>query len=141
VGACYEFLELGSEGGTLGEMWLVHRLAETIATIEFLDCLVIEDFVLYLHSRQTADRSGLAPVRITAMLELANFYGIDGNMPLGLTVYKYLAREAKGSITDERLKRWGCWIRGKPHARDAMRLLILHLRKTQQTNARQRVKE
>lgn len=42
------------------------------------------------------------------------------------------ASDAKGVITDERLKRAGLWIKGKPHTRDAIRHLIILLRKEAQ---------
>lgn len=37
--------------------------------------------------------------------------------------------DAKGTITDKRLKLWGLWYPGEPHRNDAMRHLLLWLRK------------
>lgn len=39
------------------------------------------------------------------------------------------ASDAKGVITDDRLKKMDLWVPGKPHARDAIRHLIIALRR------------
>jgi len=82
--------------------------------------LVLEDFIL---RERTNGRSLLSPVRLNSKFE------------------DYVRREApdiqlhlqspsdKSVITDERLKRWGLYMRGQQHARDAERHLVLWLRK------------
>lgn len=84
------------------------------------DC-VIEDFVL---RERTKERNLLSPVRCTAMVRVFMY-----TMDVGCPTYLYSASDAKSTFTDERLQRWGFWTVGKQHARDATRLLLLHLRK------------
>lgn len=38
---------------------------------------------------------------------------------------------AKSTVTDERLKRWGWWVEGQPHARDAVRVAYTWARRRQ----------
>ena len=42
----------------------------------------------------------------------------------------YQASASKGVITDERLRRGGFWVNGYQHGRDAVRILLLHGRKS-----------
>ena len=48
-----------------------------------------------------------------------------------ITALRFTSGTAKSSITDERLRRLGLWVKGthKGHERDAMRLLVLAERK------------
>lgn len=85
------------------------------------DVIVVEDFIL--RPTGNARRSGLSPVRITARLEALAF-----SFDLDLTWVYQQASAAKGVVTDERLKGLGLWVRGAPHARDAIRHLVLYLR-------------
>jgi hypothetical protein len=89
-----------------------------------LNAIVVEDFILRLG---TKDRSLLSPVRLTAMLE----YGlsVDSDLMDLLPIVLQSPSDAKSTITDDRLKLAGMWIRGLPHARDATRHLLLYLRK------------
>lgn len=85
-----------------------------------VDEVVIEDFLL---RQRTMDRSLLSPVRLTAMLQgmLMADQGVDVRTCL------QQPSSAKSVVNDERLKKWGMWIRGKQHARDACRHLALRL--------------
>lgn len=100
--------------------------------------LIIEDFILR-PGKATADREGLSPIRITAMLEGVLMAGAVGTynaaepdwevhaasvMP---RVVKQSPAQAKGFATKERLKRWGQWAVGMQHARDARRHVCLYL--------------
>jgi hypothetical protein len=83
--------------------------------------IVLEDFIL---RERTSDRSLLSPVRLNAKLEDK----FRESMPrVELTLQS--PSNAKTTVTNERLKRWGLWSVGEQHARDATRHLILWLRK------------
>lgn len=45
---------------------------------------------------------------------------------LGITYQS--AAQAKGVVTDKRLKSWGLWVPGQQHARDAIRHAVTYLR-------------
>lgn len=145
------------KSGELGEMmaaaeiaswvagWMI-RSARVMVPVE----LVSEDFVL---RGKQKDRSLLAPVRMLGLIlsELSHQHGTRAHMDRSAGAGKYgvksfrvdyggeftevcpftvqQASEAKGSITDDRLKDWGLWVRGKRHGRDAIRHAVLRWRK------------
>lgn len=80
--------------------------------------VIMEDFVLRLPAK-SMKREGLDPVRVLAVADwvVGQRARIDLQQP----------SQAKGVITDERLKKWGLWIKGSTHKRDAMRHLLLWL--------------
>lgn len=83
--------------------------------------VVVEDFVLRA-DRFERSRNLLSPVRLTAKLE---HY-------LWRTGRKMLLQQpslAKTTVTDDRLKIWGCYVPGMPHARDADRHIITFIRR------------
>lgn len=81
---------------------------------------VCEDFILtHLGS---SDRTGLYPVWIGAAT-----VGILSGSGEPVDVWWQQPSVAKTYATDERLKRWGLWVRGKEHERDACRHLALFL--------------
>lgn len=82
-----------------------------------------EDFVL---RQRTMDRSLLSPVRINAKLSYA-LHGSDIEFDDTQS-----SSDAKSTVTDDRLKRWGLYEPGRPHRNDAMRHLILWLRHLRQ---------
>lgn len=84
--------------------------------------LVIEDFIL---RNRSMDRSMLSPVRVTSAL-LGILVHEDVMDRVNLTFQQ--PSQAKSIATNERLKRWGLWIVGSTHERDAMRHLIVYLR-------------
>ena len=58
----------------------------------------------------------------------ADMWEITVNRPVtqrSCEIYWQTPAQAKGFMTDERLKRAGAWVKGKPHERDAWRHLIL----------------
>lgn len=82
--------------------------------------VVIEDFLV---RERTMDKSLVSPVRVTSGLvqELFNWGGrvtLDYQQP----------SDAKSVVTDARLKKWNLYVDGK-HARDAVRHLVLYLRR------------
>lgn len=85
-----------------------------------LSVVIAEDFVL---RQRTMDRSLLSPVRINAKLDYV-FHESD------IEFYDdQSSSDAKSTVSDERLKRWDLFERGRPHRNDAIRHLILWLRK------------
>lgn len=85
--------------------------------------LVTEGFILGILD---SDPSLLSPVRILAKLDLM----VDEKrlQPEPDDWSEYLASQAKSTVTDDRLRRWGLWTKGSAHERDAQRHMILHLR-------------
>ena len=80
--------------------------------------LVIEDFSLFAAGR---GKDVISSARIGCW--------IAGNVDDVLTPTFYLpGKRGSVSSSDERLRRWGIWDEGKPHARDAMKMVMLHLR-------------
>lgn len=91
--------------------------------------LVIEDFVL--RKMVTMDRNLLSPVRMTAMLEFSCWRGLtclDGELRRW-EASRQSASDAKGVMTDGRLRDLHMYAEGPDHARDAVRHAALHLRK------------
>jgi hypothetical protein len=111
-----------------------HHRAICMALMEILvahDCsvVVVEDFVLRQFT--TMDRAGIGPHGIINMLEVWLY---DIMMPagewLGDVVYQ-TPSQAKGVMTDQRMKSLELWQRGLPHATDAVRHCEVFRRKTQ----------
>lgn len=93
--------------------------------------VVIEDFVLRKFS---AGRDLLAPVRMISRIEqiidLLLEYGYEPEDRQGvLPIFKQMPALAKGTCTDERMRRWGLWTPGKPHGNDALRHAVTFLRR------------
>lgn len=86
--------------------------------------VVNEDFIL-----QTSDqaRHTLAPVRVNAAFDVL----LEGGGSSGVRKVKFLASDAKRTVTDDRLRRWRLYDLGGgvKHRRDALRHNILFLRK------------
>lgn len=81
--------------------------------------VVIEDFIL---RRSEMNRSLLSPVRLG--------FGLVHQMRVdGMRAPVFQSPSDKAVINDERLRKMGLWISGQPHARDAMRHLVLYLRR------------
>lgn len=122
--------------------WKVGARGALVTIQQFMpDVYVYEDFIL-LGGDHSSDREGLDPVRVNAVvdyeLELAalgiGMRGMNDGKAWAPVVVAQTASQAKGVITDDRLKRWGLWysatVKGeKPdHVRDACRHLCLYLR-------------
>lgn len=92
-----------------------------------ISTVVMEDFIL---REGTQDRSLLSPVRLEARTEAYVFEDDE----LEVDVHLQSASDMKRTVTEERLKRWGFWVPGQRHARDALRHLLLYMREaTKQT--------
>ena len=85
------------------------------------DVIAIEDFIL---REMTKGRTLLSPVRLTAILRF-NLW------QLGVldSVVMQQPADAKSTITDKRMRDWGLWNKGMPHVNDAIRHLVLALRR------------
>lgn len=84
--------------------------------------VVVEHFELRTNVR--GDQV-LSPVRLAAMISFLRFLGRMGDSQI---VYQ-TAQMAKTTVTDDRLRRWGYWVKGQDHARDAMRHALTALRR------------
>jgi hypothetical protein len=85
--------------------------------------LAIEDFIL---QERTQARSLLSPVRLTSgLLALLN-----DDDEYNYFIVTNSANDAKHIVTDDVLKSHDLYFVGKPHARDAARHALLHLRKS-----------
>ena len=86
---------------------------------------VCEDFLLTRF--KSSDRSGLYPVWVAAAIAgyrngLADGYELGGFGPAArVEIFWQLPSQAQGYAIDERLKRWGLWVKGREHERDAWR--------------------
>lgn len=89
--------------------------------------VVIEDFVLRKFSK---DRDLLAPVRITARIE-QTVETLREHAPEKprLPVFKQQPSLAMSVCTDARMRSWGIWTPGAPHANDALRHAVTFLRR------------
>jgi hypothetical protein len=88
--------------------------------------VVIEDFVLYAGRSHTGatGSTGLSPVVVTSELRVElRHAGFEGSIAV------QMAAQAKGIVTDDRLRRWRLWFPGEPHARDAARHAALYARR------------
>lgn len=105
------------------ELAMVRRLRSHIT--KEIKVMVIEDFILVPNPKTTA-RSGLSPVRITARIQQ-----MLADDPVGSTrpLFFQSASMAKSTVTDERMRRWGIWVPGAPHANDAIRHGVTFMRR------------
>jgi len=76
--------------------------------------IVCEDYRIYSHKLKRHAYSRVMTIRLIGAIE---FICQMENIPLTFQ----MAAQAKGFVTDERLKNWGFWYRGVKHARDAIR--------------------
>ena len=95
-------------------------LAVTKGAVQEHTTIAIEDFIL---RERTMDRNLLSPVRLTSIIRFNLWQSGDLNQ-----VVMQQPSSAKSTITNKRLKDWGLWQRGMPHANDAIRHLVLAVR-------------
>lgn len=94
------------------------KMAQAGVPIEHIT-FVYEDFILRAGKEHSSARSGLSPVRITALVQGLLYNGRPN----------YVAQspaDAKGRWTNERLRRAEMWTVGKEHGRDATRHAALY---------------
>lgn len=131
---CLDLLTEGNRGDVVevkardvpwGELDAANTIVDIIEAVDIkvgVARIVIEDFVL---RRFTMGKEGLAPVRVTAYLEAE----LDHRLHCLDLIEKQGASSALGVVTDDRLKRWGAWVKGKPHGRAASKHLITAIRR------------
>lgn len=78
--------------------------------------IVIEDYRVYRNKAQEHINAELITPRNIGIIETLGLQQ-DPIMPIG----KQMASMAKQFVTDKRLKSWGYFVEGAPHARDAIR--------------------
>lgn len=95
---------------------------ELIGLIDEFNCpVVMEDF--HLRKKHVE----LSPLEIAARVEFALFLTDELDK-----YYKQTPGDAKSTISDDRMKRWGIWLPHKQrHARDGIRHALLFLRRCQ----------
>ena len=101
------------------------------ATDDIIQCIVIEDYRVYSWKTEQHAWSALhTPQIIAATHVLARQKKIP--------VFKQMAHPVKTFCTDEKLKEWGYWQKGKRHARDAIRhgcyFLLFNVPKVKELN-------
>lgn len=101
---------------------VIRRHGRTLA--DWPELVVFEDFIL---QERTQERSLLSPVRLTAKVEM--LLHRDNTEFDCWWLKPQSASDAKSTCTDDRMRRWGLWLPGKPHATDATRHLIVALRR------------
>lgn len=88
--------------------------------------LLYEDFTL---RERTKDRSLLSPIRVSAHHQTLVLQKGEIHPAIHLQ-----SASEKDVITDDQLKHAGLWERGRPHAMDALRHLVLWLRKQEKVH-------
>lgn len=99
--------------------------------------LVIEDFNLRPTGIGSTARAGLAPVRVTSTMlgvrigKALQWETTTGRVSVGtdVPVVYQQPSEIKGFATNARLKKWGVYVVGSDHRRDAVRHLAVRLAK------------
>jgi hypothetical protein len=82
--------------------------------------VVCEDYKIYAHKLDRHTFSSVETLRLIG--------GIDMTCAMKELPLAYqMAVQAKGFVTDAKLKRWGFWIEGMRHSRDAIRHGIYYL--------------
>ena len=82
--------------------------------------IVMEDYRVYSHK---LDRHSFSRVPTLRVIGALDFLCWEKSIP----VYYQMATQAKGFITDEKLKKWGLYDQGQRHSRDSMRHGLYYL--------------
>lgn len=87
---------------------------------EFLQKASPKEVVYESFIYQRRNKVELYPVEVIGVIKL---YGEIYDIPL----FVQSASQAKGFITDDKIKKMGLWVRGQKHGMDALRHLLYHL--------------
>lgn len=77
--------------------------------------VVFENYRVYAHKLERHSNSEVYTVRLIGVIEFMC------EMLYGIPHYNQMAQQAKGFVSDEKLKAWGFYKKGSRHARDSMR--------------------
>lgn len=114
-------LECGEvAGGFLDQCKRLSRALEVVNPTH----VVVENFMLRVGGPMLSRTDGLIPVRLIGAIEL-----LVWQRDPALCFNLQNASSAKSIATDARLKDWGLWMVGQDHARDAIRHLVVFLRR------------
>lgn len=108
--AVFEDLNLVKSGQCVGS----HSNMNKLIDITQPDMIVCEDYLVYPWAAKTHKWSRVPTLRLIGGIEFKCAVA-------GLSLHLENAQPVKGFVTDKRLKEWGYYIEGKPHARDAIR--------------------
>lgn len=90
--------------------------------------VILEDYQLNIAKTRSTDRWRLAPVRINSAVSLTLVnWGLEESGVWLHTPVLCSPSMSKTFATNERLKKWGLWVVGKQHARDAARVAAWYL--------------
>lgn len=92
------------------------------------DVITMEDYRVYSWKADDHKWAGLHTPRLIGAIEYMCAWGMQ--MPRDGFAYKLIkrmAQQAKGFVTDDKLKAWGLYQVGERHARDAIRHAVYHL--------------
>lgn len=78
--------------------------------------VVYENYRVYEHKLERHSNSEVYTIRLIGVIEY--LCDVKHSIPF----YNLMAQEHKGFMSDEKLKRWGMYVRGYKHARDAIRI-------------------
>lgn len=107
------------------EMLVCQHMASRVTggKISQMSSVTCESFTF---REKTKSRYMLVPIRVAAMFEA---YLRIGSETRDIAMDYRSSSDSKSTVTDERLRRWGLWVPGDDHRRDAMRLAIITLRR------------
>lgn len=117
--AVFENGELTKQGQTrtVDDWWAIHNLVKEINPSH----VVFENYRVYAHKLERHSNSEVFTLRLVGVIEyLCDVY-------LGIPRMDQMAHQAKGFVTDEKLKAWGMYSKGQRHARDAVRHGVYYL--------------
>lgn len=77
--------------------------------------VLYENYRVYQHKLERHSNSEVYTIRLIGVIEYLC------EVVWGIKHYNQMAHQAKGFVTDEKLKAWGYYVTGKRHARDAIR--------------------
>ena len=84
------------------------------------DAVIIENYRIYAHKLEQHSSSDVPTLQLIGAIKYMLF---KRNIPYKLQ----MAQQAKGFVTDAKLKAWGMWDIGHKHARDACRHCVYYL--------------
>jgi hypothetical protein len=88
--------------------------------------LVVESFALRLKKAHGAGSNPrmMDPIRVTSAMEALSWRYFLNDLRQWVRFEFQMPSEAKRYVTNERMKRWGAWVKGSEHKRDATRHMI-----------------